>query len=129
VGRATRLNDEVSDSICRLIRAGNTDRVSAVKSGVGFRTFCEWIEKGHKGKQPYRDFADAVELAKAEIEFFMVQRAFRPTDPDPETALTWLRTRRRNDWGTHTQVDATVEVTTRAVFRLPEAGDGDDPND
>lgn len=127
--RPLKLTPERTESVCRYILAGNTDRVSAVLSGIHYATFQAWMSRGAKGEKPYNTFFEAVEKAKAEIEERMVSRAFNPTDPEPESALTWLRTRRQADWTQHAKIDATVETVTRVVFRLPEVGEGDDQDD
>jgi transposase len=71
MGRPTKLTPEVQDKIVAALRAGNYQETAAMYAGVEARTFYRWMERGESDgteDEPYRQFRQAVEKAKADAE-------------------------------------------------------------
>lgn len=73
-----KLTDEVQDYICDLLGDGSPITVAAAAVGINPRTFYDWMEKGREARRgKYRDFYDAVEIAKARYELHHVRELNR----------------------------------------------------
>jgi len=68
MGRPTKLTPDMQEKICQVIRAGNYAEVAAAYAGISHSRFYDWLKRGENGEQPYRDFRDSVEKAKADSE-------------------------------------------------------------
>ena len=60
MARPTKLTPDVHHTIVERIRNGAFDHVAAESAGVHESTFRRWMERGEKGRQPYKDFYDDV---------------------------------------------------------------------
>jgi hypothetical protein len=65
-GRATKLNDELIETIVALIRSGNFPETAATACGVPRSTWYDWLRWGREGKEPYSHLSDAVTRARGE---------------------------------------------------------------
>jgi hypothetical protein len=138
--------------ICDLLRAGNTRKTSAEASGIDNGTFLNWLRR-------FSDFSSAVTRAEAEAEASyatVLATAARPHDvvetrtitkPDGTVEVTetrrrefdwraaesWLKRRRREEWGDNAQVTADVEIRDTSALDalkrrlLPGAGSAGNP--
>jgi hypothetical protein len=91
-GRPTKYTAVISDVICESLRSGTTRTGAVAAANIAYDTFGEWME--HKP-----DFRYAVLRAEAEAENEMV-KVLRSAAPDDwRAAESWLKRRRRDDWG------------------------------
>lgn len=67
-GRPTELTAAKAQVICDLVRTGMPIVRIAASIGVRPQTISEWRAKGRDGRQPYADFAAAVNAAQADLE-------------------------------------------------------------
>lgn len=94
MARPTKLNPDSQEEIVRLIRAGNVAELAAEATGIGERTFYDWMARGEKGDELYAEFREAVLLAKAEAEAGLVARIAQAATNGSWQASAWLLERR-----------------------------------
>ena len=88
MGRPTKLTAAVQKAICESIRGGNYADISAQAAGITKQTFYDWLKRGAAGDQPYSDFADSVQKARAIAQKHMVQ-TIQDAAIDTWTAAAW----------------------------------------
>lgn len=64
-GRKTVLTPELQAEILKAIEVGDSDVNACACVGINKSTLYEWIKRGERGTQPYKDFADALPRARA----------------------------------------------------------------
>lgn len=103
MARPTKLTAEVSEKICRAIRAGNYPAVAARAAGISDATFYRWMEQGRNAKSGiHRDFYDAVGQAVAESEAHAVAILRKAsTNGEWRAAESLLKRRFPHNWGGH----------------------------
>jgi hypothetical protein len=74
-GTVHTLTPTVQDGICAALRISVPAKYAAEAEGISERTFYEWLRKGAKGIQPYRDFSLAVTRATGEAVCNLVARS------------------------------------------------------
>jgi hypothetical protein len=103
MGRPTKLNPEVQDKIVAALRAGNYQETAAMYAGVEARTFYRWMKRGESDgteDEPYRQFRQAVEKAKADAEVRDVALIDRAAADGSWQAAAWKLERKfPNRWG------------------------------
>src|SRR5215469_11977422 len=87
MGRATKLNDPITDSsgrsatrfeiAVRALQSGQTRRVAAMLAGIATSTFFMLLSKGERGQGQYRDFREAVTRAQALAVIRIVNAVYR----------------------------------------------------
>ncbi len=114
MGRPTDCTPEVIARVAEGVRLGMPFAHAARRAGIGESTFYQWKQRGDAGEQPFAEFLEAVESAKAECEAKQLQRIQRAARKGNWQASAWLLERRYPDeYGRrdrHT-VDATVSAT------------------
>lgn len=93
-GRPSKYTPEAHASICDRLRAGCTRRAAQQSVGIDDNTFYRWLEKP--------GFRDAVVRAEADAETratVALVKGFSGADGDWRAAESWLKRRRRDDWG------------------------------
>ena len=101
-GRPTKYNDEVVSKILAFVRAGNNKD-----------TLYDWLRRGAKNEQPFKDFSDACERAMAEADMIDLSDISKAARAGSWQAAAW-RLERRNpkQFGRTTEEsDRTVKVT------------------
>lgn len=98
MARTTRLNDKLSQTICRLVERGNYPETAAVASGVPARTFWEWMKLGRAGQAPYDQLIAAVDRAraKAEADLLELVRSGDTKNRRQAKAAAWILERTRS---------------------------------
>lgn len=108
MGRPTKLTPEVQDKIVTALRAGNYQETAATYAGVEPRTFYRWMERGENNPEdePYRQFRQAVEKAKADSEVRDVALIDRAAADGSWQAAAWkLERKHPNRWGRVTRTE------------------------
>ncbi len=105
IGRPTSLTPEVGAKICALLQRGNFRETACAAAGVDARTMRNWLKRGAKGEEPFREFADALDLAEGEAEDALIVRINNGALDDWKAAAWLLERRGSKRWG----YKATVE--------------------
>lgn len=63
-GRRTKLNDKVQEQIVKHISAGVSVADACAASGIGERTFYDWITRGEAGEEQFAQFSQVVTRAR-----------------------------------------------------------------
>lgn len=93
-GAKSKLTPETMERICRLVREGNTYRVSAVASGIDEKTFHNWLRQGRLTTSGvYFEFFQQIKKAEAEAAVAMMG-CVRDAAPKSWQAATWWLERR-----------------------------------
>jgi transposase len=101
-GRPSKLTPEVQARIIEALRAGNYQDTAAAYAGVSRTAFYRWMEQGAQpdAAQPYKDFRDAVEKARAESEVRNVALIQRAASDGTWQAAAWFLERSfQQRWG------------------------------
>lgn len=141
MGRPTKRTPERVKRILALLKSGNTRTCAANASGISKETFYEWLRE-------FPDFADAVTRAESEAEAAhvatikraatvhkVVERRTTVSDKDGTTTIevvryeydwraaeTWLKRRRRADWGDSIDVRKLDDDTLLRLLALEDGG-------
>lgn len=103
MGRPSKLQPDLQERFCALVRAGNTVEIAAEAVGIGESTFYSWMDRGERGKpadRPYKAFREAVEQARGEAESILVARVAKAAQGGSWQAAAWLLERRAPErWG------------------------------
>ena len=99
MGRPTKLTKELTEKICRAVKAGSHPAVAARSVGVGESTYYRWMEEGRaEEKGLRREFYEAVKLAEAEGEVRAVAHLAAAAPTDWRASLALLERRHPHRW-------------------------------
>ena len=111
-GRPTKLNDELKDQICKVVRAGNYIETAAAYAGLSKQTLYDWMKRGRResearneGKsgirkeEKYVRFLDAIEKALADGEIRDVAIVAQAATENWQAAAWKLERRNPGRWG------------------------------
>jgi hypothetical protein len=116
-GRPTKLTKDLTNKICRAIRAGNYPAVAARSCGVAESTFYRWMEEGRSAKKGlHRDFYEEVKGAEAEAEVRAVAVIAKAMSGEWRPAFGLLERRFAERWRRRERSESPVEE--RPVFDL-----------
>lgn len=86
--------------ICNIVRAGNYVKQSVIACGVNYHTFQDYMRKGKKGIEPYVEYFEMIEQAKAGAEIDMSTRISESGENGNIGADMWkLQRMFPNRWG------------------------------
>ena len=110
MGRPLKLTDEVQETICNAIKAGNYSEIAAKYAGVSSTTFYKWMAlgDGDNAESPYREFREAVENARAIAEvrnIGLIQQA--ATNGTWQAAAWYLERTAPARWGRRSALEVT----------------------
>lgn len=99
-GRKTKLNAEVTERICKALRAGTYRKTAATLARISEKTFYGYLNRGQTEKAGlYHDFFEAVQLAEAEGEAHLLATINAASKLDYRAAC-WILERKYPDrWG------------------------------
>jgi transposase len=126
IGRRTKLTQEVQDRIVYAITSGNYIETAAAYAGISKNTLYRWLEQGEdpNADAVYRDFRDAVEIARAQAEVRNVALIQKAANDGTWQAAAWYLERTAwQRWGRRTMVTGDageaikVEVDHRQKLR------------
>lgn len=107
-GRPTILTEQISDTICGLMRAGAPLSVASDSVGIARITLREWLKRGAKAIKEkltdptellYADFNTEINKAAAEFNFDLVGTISASAKFDWKAALALLQVRLRKEFG------------------------------
>ena len=65
--RPTKLDDNITSRLIEAFKLGQTSITTACHyAGIGERTYYTWMEKGEAGEEPYAQFRQDIEKARAD---------------------------------------------------------------
>lgn len=124
------LTDEVAAQIIAMLRAGNHVRTAVKAVGISRPTFGVWMRRGARGEQPYSDFRDRVDQARAEAEARHVTQVAAAASQDWRAA-TWMLDRQLegspDERPDTDELAARVEAEAIAEARATLDAIGEDP--
>jgi hypothetical protein len=74
VGRPGKLTDTISKELCKYVKSGNYIETACGCVGIHKDTYYGWMTLGEKGRQPYKEFSDAIKKAFCQAEAWHVSR-------------------------------------------------------
>jgi transposase len=99
-GRPTKLNDELQNQICELLRWGNYIETACAFCGITKKTLYEWMKLGNLEEQGiHRNFLNAVNKAQAEAEMRDVQNIHNAAKTDWKASAWRLERKFPKKWG------------------------------
>ena len=137
-GRPTALTPDLQKIITDTIRQGNYAHVAAAAAGITEKTFYEWLQRGDRGEEPFREFSEQVLISASEAEKNMTDvlraAATGTVEGDWKAGAWWLERRfpkrwgrqqrraiGRNPWGCKCQFDNPKGYRKRISYPDPEA--------
>ena len=123
MARPSKYNEGLAKAITDALKAGSTRMAAAEYVGVNYETFRRWMNDNI-------DFYALVTRAESEAEVMFTStlaKAARGTSTVPgdwRAAESWLKRRRRGEWGDSIDIRKLDDETIIRLFAL-EAGDGE----
>lgn len=88
MGRPTKLTQEMGDLICSLISEGKSLRkICALEGMPRISTIMEWVVKGSRGEEKYKDFAEQYVRALELRAEYWAEEIVDISDDDSEDAI------------------------------------------
>lgn len=111
LGRPPTLTRDVQIRICRTIAQCNYFKTAALAAGVPYRTAKEWLQKGlaDDAEEPYRGFAEAIEMARAKAEVTLVAQAKAGKQHKYRAAQFMLERLTPSHWGAN-RIKTALEI-------------------
>ena len=79
-GRKTRCTAQLQAQFCEALAKYHTIKDACAVAGIGESTFYLWLLKGMSGEQPYLQFVEMLQLARARVRTTLVDEII--TDKD-----------------------------------------------
>ena len=100
--------------ICNLILCGNYVKTSVRATGVKYNTFLDYMKRGKKGEEPYSEYYEMVEQAKAGFESDAVRAITESGKNGNVGAYMWMLPRMYpNRWGKVNRQEVKVNNTQK----------------
>jgi hypothetical protein len=97
VGRKTRCTPQLQKQFCDALAKCHTIKNSCVVAGISESTFYQWLAKGMIGEQPYAEFVELVQDARARGIVALVESII--TDKDWRAKAWYLERVWSQDFG------------------------------
>lgn len=115
MGRPSKLNPALQETICKSLSIGNYLETAAAVSGVSKSTVYDWLKRGAREKaegkkSPYTAFSDAVEKAQAQGEQRLVLIIAKASEEHWQAAAWHLERKYPSKWGRRDTLDTNVNV-------------------
>ena len=135
-GRPTDCTPEVTERVCRDLRAGLTVASACHSGGISTSSYCDWRVRGESGEEPFAGFLDATTRAISEGSRSLELVIRKAATVDWRAAHLILKCRHPTEWGNrleHTgrgggpiEVKTTTDLTamTDAELRALAGGGG-----
>jgi transposase-like protein len=81
------------------VEAGNFRETACASAGVSTSTLRAWLRKGAKGKQPFKSFSEALDMAEANSEVAVAEKLAEMAENNLQAAVAFLERRFRERWG------------------------------
>ena len=120
MSRPTILTEELTDSLCLLLRHGHYIDTACALAGVHKQRVYEWLAKADEpeAKEAYIVFADSIKKARAEAEHVSLG-VIRDAGEKSWQAAAWYLERTQPDkYGQKTRTDVTVREPIEVEFKI-----------
>lgn len=110
MARPSKLTPAVQEQICNAIKAGNYSEIAARYAGISSTTFYKWMAlgEGNDAKDPYKEFREAVENARATAEVRNIGLIQQAANNGTWQAAAWFLERTApNRWGRRSALEVT----------------------
>jgi len=97
-GRKSKLDPEVTKTICEAIERGNTLKNAAALASVGETTLYRWMSESESPGIEFRDFRESVNRALATSQDVAVKAFVSAFGDDWRAAQEYLARRHPEDW-------------------------------
>jgi hypothetical protein len=97
VGRKTSCTPEVQAQFCEALAKYHTVKDACIATAIGESTFYLWLLKGMAGEDPYLQFVEMVQLARARVRSSLVDEII--TDRDWRAKAWYLERTWPEDFG------------------------------
>ena len=127
MARPSKLTEETAQIITDAILHGASYKDAAESAGVEYNTFNEWRKRGADAKSgKFKEFNEAVEVANAQCAVNMVRVIqSAAAKGDWKAAESWLKRRRRDEWGDGLDVTSGGEKIKGYIGISPDDWDKD----
>lgn len=119
MARPTKYSKAMAEAICKRLQMGSTRMAASESLGIDYDTFRNWMRDNS-------EFFAAVTRAESECEAAMtacITKAARGTPGQPadwRAAESWLKRRRRNEWGDNISLRADRRAAELIAELFPE---------
>lgn len=124
-GRPTDCTPEVTERVCRDLRAGLTVAAACFSGGITTTSYHNWRMRGETGEAPFADFLAATTEARDEGNRALELIVRKAAQVDWRAAVRVLESRDRENWSKRTEVTGReggpVEVREVKVVLTTEA--------
>ena len=93
MARSSKCTPELQMSICTRLECGIDIELACRREGISSDTYYEWMRRGRAGEQPYEDFVEAVEVARAECEIEVTRNIIRASRNRWQAGAWWIKWR------------------------------------
>jgi len=133
-GRPSKLTPELTENLCRWLRAGNFVQTACDMEGISQSIFYEWMRRGERGWQvdrepvDYVEFLDTIKKAIAQVETVTLHE-LRQGPQNWQAKAWWLERRHPDKWGNRgksTTVNYNVDVSNLSDEMLERIARGED---
>ena len=108
MGRRTKLNPDLQNQICEVLRAGNYIDAACAYVGISEQTYYDWAKRGEQGEPLYAGFLEAVTKARSEAELRNVTLINRAAQSGQWQASAWFLERSHpRKWGRMQKLELT----------------------
>jgi len=98
-GRKTKLTPELKEHFLNLLRSGNTIEACCGATGIGERTYFDWMAWARIGKEPFSQFSQSIKKAQQEAHIMMVDTLVKLAKRGSTmAAIFWLQNRFPDQW-------------------------------
>ena len=126
-GRPSKLNPEMQERICALLRGGAYRQDACALAGIHVSNFGEWMKKGEtEAKGKHKDFRAAVLEAEAFARMTPSACLANASKSDPKWAAAWLKMRwpkQYSEYRIQNDTDSTEPIEIH-IHGLPDKDEG-----
>lgn len=90
MSRPTDYNEEIEQKVLDGVRQGLSSKDAALCAGISETSFFKWLKLGREGNPVYAQFAERIEVARAEAKQRRIKIIYDAEPEDPRLALEML---------------------------------------
>lgn len=116
MARRTKLTPELQAEIVKVLRGGAYVEDACAFVGLSKSSFYDWMQRGAAGEEPFSEFSDAVEKARADAVVRNIALVQNAANSSWQAAAWWLERTRPDQYGRRTNLagpnGGAVEIKT-----------------
>ena len=114
-GRPTALTPETAKRILDAISVGGTYEIAAGYGGITERTLYKWIARGENGEEPFDQFVQDLNAAKAKGAIQLLSTVIRAAQEQSWQAAAWILERRHGYTRQPDVVPVSVQIDAEQI--------------